>query len=275
MRALPLNSVRIWKPIARFPSKTGSCRWDTICSIRRNGAFVRLCARFAFNRINAAAVAKGALGIGFVRTTEAIADKGGICPARRVQVPGNFKEGNVLRPVARFCQRSAFVETLVAGAIDASAADREAPERPVASTEIELDELEPLADWPEFMHVENRELALAFAWARHADFEAVAWLNGVRRGRVGLLGDVAQALGLRLEGPWDDNVRALNEYCAEHRVLLAFENLEPGMAEFVNFVGKASVIAVEAQMCRQSDRSPNCSNCFRLGSGMRKNVWRL
>jgi hypothetical protein len=119
------------------------------------------------------------------------------------------------------------------------------PERTSGLAQTDIDLFEPLADWPEFTQAPDRKAALAFAYARHTDFETVVWLNGVRRGRAGILGDVARGLGLRLEGTWEENAQALNDYCAGHRVLLLFESLEPGVAELVNFGGKASVVVVE------------------------------
>jgi hypothetical protein len=119
------------------------------------------------------------------------------------------------------------------------------PERTADLAGAETDSLESLADWPEFAQTGARESALAFAFARHSDFEAVVWLNCTRRGRAGVLGDVAHALGLRLKGDWGENAESLRDYCAEHRVLLLFEDLESGAAEMVNFGGKASVVIVE------------------------------
>jgi len=119
------------------------------------------------------------------------------------------------------------------------------PERTEASATVEFDSLEPLVDWPEFTQTENRETALAFAYARQTDFEAVVWLDCARRGRAGALGDLAHGLGLRLNGNWDDNAQAVRDYCAEHRVLLLFENLDAGAAEWVNLGGRASVVLVD------------------------------
>jgi len=118
------------------------------------------------------------------------------------------------------------------------------PERAAGLAEADIELLEPLADWPDFT-ASDRDTALAFAHARHADFEAVLWLDCTRRGRAGVLGDVAQGLGLRLEESWEDNVLALRSYCAEHRVLLLFENLDSADPEMLNFGGKASVVLVE------------------------------
>jgi hypothetical protein len=120
------------------------------------------------------------------------------------------------------------------------------PERAAGLAQADIESLEPLADWPEFTSSE-RDAALAFAHARHADFEAVVWLHCTRRGRAGVLGDVAHGLGLRLKESWEDNARALREYCAEHRVLLLFENLDSADPEMINFGGKASVVMVEGE----------------------------
>ena len=143
------------------------------------------------------------------------------------------------------------------------------PERSAGLKEIDIDALEPLADWPEYTQAPDRETALAFAHARHTDFEAVVWLNAERRGRVGVLGDVAHGLGLRLEGTWEDNARALTEYCAEHRVLLVLENVESGVGEMVNFGGKASVVIVEG-----TDSTPRrpLNELLRLFSSWKRNA---
>jgi len=143
------------------------------------------------------------------------------------------------------------------------------PKRSAGLTETEIDGLETLADWPEYIETPDRKTALAFAHARHADFEAVVWLNAARRGRVGVLGDVAFGLGLRLEGTWEDNAHALTEYCAGHRVLLVFENLESGVGEIVNFGGKASVVIVDG--AHAPPRKP-LSDLQRLFSSWKRNA---
>ena len=143
------------------------------------------------------------------------------------------------------------------------------PDRVSNTDSAETDSLEPLADWPELTQTDSRDSALAFAYARHADFEAVVWLNSVRRGRVGVLGDVAHGLGLRLEGAWEDNVRALREHCAERRILLLFENLDLAAAEIVNFGGKASVVLIER--AEITPRRP-LADLMRLFSSWKRNA---
>jgi hypothetical protein len=122
------------------------------------------------------------------------------------------------------------------------------PERTGDSANPDIEAFEPLADWPEFMQTADREAALAFAHARRADFEAVVWVDCTRRGRVGVLGDLAHGLGLRLKGTWEDNSQALREHCAAHRVLLVFDSLDSEIGELVNFGGKASVVLVDAEV---------------------------
>jgi len=152
------------------------------------------------------------------------------------------------------------------------ATERAAPKLPGRTADlagVDIDSLEPLADWPEFVQTDARESVLAFAYACHSDFEAVVWLNCARRGRAGVLGDVARGLSLRLEGNWEDNAQSLRDYGAEHRILLVFENLDSGAAELVNFGGKASVILVEG-----FDMKPRRSlaDLMRLFSSWKRNA---
>jgi hypothetical protein len=144
------------------------------------------------------------------------------------------------------------------------------PERPTSSGQ-DFDSFESLADWPEFIESSERESLLAFAHARHADFEAVIWRDCTRRGRAGILGDIAFDLGLRLEGSWEDTAQSLRDYCAEHRVLLILENLDPSATELVNFGGKASVVVVN-----NSDIVPRrpLADLVRLFSSWKRNAGR-
>jgi hypothetical protein len=79
---------------------------------------------------------------------------------------------------------------------------------------------------------------------------------------------VAQALGLRLEDGWEDNRRALGEYCEAHRVLLVFENLEEHTHDLVNFGGKASVLLTESESIRPRQ---SLSELLRLFSSWKRN----
>jgi hypothetical protein len=143
------------------------------------------------------------------------------------------------------------------------------PGRAADLTGADIDSLETLADWPEFVETDDRKSALEFAYTCQSDFEMVVWLDCARRGRAGVLGDVAHDLGLRLEGQWEDNAQALKDYCRQHRVLLVFENLDSGAAELVNFGGKASVILVEGADIKT--RRP-LADVMRLFSSWKRNA---
>jgi TIR domain-containing protein len=152
------------------------------------------------------------------------------------------------------------------------APERRVPKLPDRATDVgsaDVDALEPLADWPEFVQTDDRNSVLAFAYACYSDFEAVVWLNCARRGRAGVLGDAAHGLSLRLEGDWEDNALALRDYCGEHRILLVFEDLDLGASELVNFGGKASVILV-AGVEMKPRRSP--ADLMRLFSSWKRNA---
>ena len=106
-----------------------------------------------------------------------------------------------------------------------------------------LPELERrLADRPGLEIDINPETALAFAHTYTDDFEGVFWLNCARRSRAGILGDTAQALGLRLSDAAEQNWRALRDFCAHRRCLFIFEHVDAADRELVAFEGKTSVI---------------------------------
>lgn len=88
-----------------------------------------------------------------------------------------------------------------------------------------------------------------------ADFEAVHRIDARARTRAGIVGDVGHATGLRLPGTLAQNVLDLREWCGDHRVLFIFDELEPGLADFVAFGGKASVIIAGTAVAR-AERAP-------------------
>ena len=84
--------------------------------------------------------------------------------------------------------------------------------------------------------------ALAFAHSCKEDFEGVFWIDCTHRSRAGVLGDVAQSLGLRLSGTEDQNRVALEDFCDGRRCLFVFENIAPEHRDLVDLGVKASVI---------------------------------
>ena len=102
-----------------------------------------------------------------------------------------------------------------------------------------------LADVPGFRADVERGAALEFAHACSGDFEGAFWIDAKRRTRAGVLGDIAQVLGLRLSGSSEQNQAALRMFCLERRCLFVFERLCPSLQEAVTLGGRASVVVVE------------------------------
>ncbi len=69
-------------------------------------------------------------------------------------------------------------------------------------------------------------LALAFVSEAAADFQAVCWLDCGGRSLAGAAGDLAAQLGLRLEGPVEENGARLRRFCAERRILAVLDDVE-------------------------------------------------
>ena len=90
----------------------------------------------------------------------------------------------------------------------------------------------------------GRELALALAYAHQADFEGVLWLNCANRSNAGMLGDVANRLGLRLAGTFEQNREELEKFCANRRFLFVFEHAASENRESMALPGKASLIFI-------------------------------
>jgi hypothetical protein len=77
-----------------------------------------------------------------------------------------------------------------------------------------------IADRPGFETVGSTAEARGFAREFAADFDAVLELEGGGRSIAALYGDLASQLGLRLEGPLEQNERRLHEFCEPRRFLI-------------------------------------------------------
>ncbi len=94
--------------------------------------------------------------------------------------------------------------------------------------------------------------ALAFARAHGESFEGVFWIDCARRSCAGVLGDVAQSLGLKLAGSLTQNRSALQEFVGGRRCLFLFEELSEPDRQSVQFGGAASVIFIAGSRDRPS-----------------------
>jgi hypothetical protein len=84
-----------------------------------------------------------------------------------------------------------------------------------------------------------RDVALAFVRECAAEFEGAVWVDGTRRTSVGIAGDLGEALGLTLEGPPEDSLERLRDFCAGRRLLVVFDNCGQRAAEIT---GRSSVL---------------------------------
>jgi len=103
-----------------------------------------------------------------------------------------------------------------------------------------------LADRPGCETIESAELARDFARAFQQDFDAVLWLECGERSRTELAGDLAAQLGLRLEGPAEENIARLRAFCEPRRLLLVLEDVRSGEATDLAPGGRCSTLVSTA-----------------------------
>jgi hypothetical protein len=103
-----------------------------------------------------------------------------------------------------------------------------------------------LADRPGIETVESPELARQFADAFRGDFDGVVFLDCADRTPAALAGDLAAQLGLRLEGPLDQNLARIRQFCEPRRLLLVLEDPRtPDAMEFA-LEGRCSTLISQA-----------------------------
>jgi hypothetical protein len=108
-----------------------------------------------------------------------------------------------------------------------------------------LDELQrEIGDRPGTRERLGEDAALAFIQECRDDFDGVFWIDCAHRSRAGIVGDIAQALGLRLPGTLEQNRDALQCFLADRRCLLVFTGMGAEDRELVDFTGRASLIFV-------------------------------
>ncbi|HVT95429.1 MAG TPA: toll/interleukin-1 receptor domain-containing protein [Bryobacteraceae bacterium] len=99
-----------------------------------------------------------------------------------------------------------------------------------------------LADGPGVKSGLTAAQAFHFANAFAPDFEGLIYVDCFARTRAGILGDVADALGLRLTQRAEKNREALEQVCRDRRLLFIFENLEAANRGWASFGGLSSII---------------------------------
>ncbi len=84
--------------------------------------------------------------------------------------------------------------------------------------------------------------ARAFAAACAGDFEAVVHLNCAHRSGTGVIADIGAELGMRLRGPYEENLEALRALVSERRCLLVLEDLDEELRPLVRLGGRVSLL---------------------------------
>jgi len=97
-----------------------------------------------------------------------------------------------------------------------------------------------LADEPGEAREVAHETARAFVRKAERDFEGVIWLDGTRRTRAGLVGDLASALELGVTGVIEENEAEVRRVCETRRILIVHDN--PAAPLFPR-AGRCSILA--------------------------------
>lgn len=103
-----------------------------------------------------------------------------------------------------------------------------------------------VADKPGSETIESAELARQFAEAFRDDFDAVLFLDCGSRTPAALAGDLAAQLGLRLEGPLEENLHRLREFCHPRRFLIVLEDPRTDEAMELVLEGRCSTLISSA-----------------------------
>lgn len=99
-----------------------------------------------------------------------------------------------------------------------------------------------LADRPGCESVESSQTAREFADAFQEDFDAVVRLDCAARSAAAMAGDTAAQLGLRLEGPVEENLERLRRFAEERRLLIVLEGASSAEGPGFAFRGRCSTL---------------------------------
>jgi hypothetical protein len=118
----------------------------------------------------------------------------------------------------------------------------------VASFPPDLESLAAaLADRPGTATAADAAQAARFAHEFRDDFGAVFSLECAGRTLTGITGELAAALGLRLEGYLMQNLARLREFCAARRFLVVLANAAPGQTKALAFGGRCSTLIARGE----------------------------
>lgn len=106
-------------------------------------------------------------------------------------------------------------------------------------------------DQPAFAADIDHASAMAFAQACAEDFEAVHVFDCLGRTKAGMLGDIGNAIGLKMPGNVEQNRETLRQRCRAHRYLFLLDNAPAAEHDFLNFGGLASIVCTVNSPARE------------------------
>ena len=116
-----------------------------------------------------------------------------------------------------------------------------------------------IADRPGVETVRDTALAFEFVRAFRDDFDEVFYLDCGGRSLAALTGDLAAQLGMRLEGPVQNTLERLREFCSAQRFLLVLDDVWDIDAHPLIFGGRSStLLSTDSYPAREPgpDRNP-------------------
>jgi hypothetical protein len=89
--------------------------------------------------------------------------------------------------------------------------------------------------------------ARAFSSACAGDFETAVHVNCAHLGATGAVAAIGWELGMRLRGPYEDNLESLRTLTGGRRCLLVLENLNPELRPLLKFGNRTSVLFASSE----------------------------
>ena len=130
------------------------------------------------------------------------------------------------------------------------------PATPAGGRETDLDLLGiAIADRPGTETVDDRELALEFARLFAEDYDAVLTVECTGRSLAALAGDLGVQLGLKLEGPVEENISRIRQFCHDRRFLLQLDGIAEDQTAPLIPGGRCSTL-ISTELVPRSSEDP-------------------
>ena len=119
------------------------------------------------------------------------------------------------------------------------------PEREPEISPVVAELRASVADRPGVAIPRGADVAAEFIRLCARDFEAIHHIDCLGRTPAGMVGDLGTAAGIRLPHATEENWRAFERHCAQHRYLFVFENLAERDRDLASIPGLCSAMLIE------------------------------